>query len=201
MEEPGGLQSMGSLGVGHDQATSLSLFPFMRWRRKWQPTPVFSPWESQGWGSLVGCCLWGRTESDTTERLSSSSSSKVLGDFPGGRNAGDPNLIPGWGRSPWDDWLPFPVFIGFPSGSDGKQSACNVGYLGLIPGLGRSPGGGHGNPLQYSCLENPHGLRSLAGYSPWGCKESDMTELLSTAHKVLDSKSHWDRNFVFTAIS
>ena len=116
-------------------------------------------------------------------------------------NQESPNLIPGWGRSPWDDWLPFPVFIGFPSGSDGKQSACNVGYLGLIPGLGRSPGGGHGNPLQYSCLENPHGLRSLAGYSPWGCKESDMTELLSTAHKVLDSKSHWDRNFVFTAIS
>ena len=44
---------------------------------------------------------------------------------------------------------------------------CNVGDLGLIPGLGRSPGGGHGNPLQYSCLENPHGQRSLAGYSPW----------------------------------
>ena len=49
----------------------------------------------------------------------------------------------------------------------------------LIPGLGRFPGGGHGNPLQYSCLENPHGQRSLAGYSPWGCKESDMTEQLT----------------------
>ena len=48
-------------------ATSLSLFTFMRWRRKWQPTPVFLPGESQGWGSLVGCHLWGRTESDTTE--------------------------------------------------------------------------------------------------------------------------------------
>ena len=47
-------------------------------------------------------------------------------------------------------------------------------------GLGRSPGGGHGNPFQYSCLENTHGQRSLAGYSPWGCKESDMTEQLST---------------------
>ena len=67
-EGPGGLQSMGSLGVGHDRATSLSLFPFMQWRRKWQPTtPVFLPGESQGWGSLVGCRLWGRTESDTTE--------------------------------------------------------------------------------------------------------------------------------------
>ena len=67
MEEPGGLQSMGSLRVGHDWATSLSLFIFMHWRRKWQPTPVFLPGESQGRGSLVGCCLWGHTESDTTE--------------------------------------------------------------------------------------------------------------------------------------
>ena len=66
-EEPGGLQSMGLLRVGHDWATSLSLFTFMHWRRKWQPTPVFLPGESQGWGSLVGCRLWGRTESDTTE--------------------------------------------------------------------------------------------------------------------------------------
>ena len=66
-EEPGGLQSMGSLRVGHDWATSLSLFTFMHWRRKWQPTPVFLPGESRGRGSLVGCCLWGRTESDMTE--------------------------------------------------------------------------------------------------------------------------------------
>ena len=67
----------------------------------------------------------------------------------------------------------------FPGGSDGKASACNAGDLGLIPGLGRSPEE-HGNPLQYSCLENPHGWRSLAGYGPWGRKESDMTERLST---------------------
>ena len=66
-EEPGGLQSMGSLRVRHDWATSLSLFTFMHWRRKWQPTPVFLPGESQGWGSLVGCHLWGHTESDMTE--------------------------------------------------------------------------------------------------------------------------------------
>ena len=45
--------------------------------------------------------------------------------------------------------------MGFPGGSDGKESTCNAGDLGLIPGLGRSPGGGHGNPLQYACLENP----------------------------------------------
>ena len=67
MEEPGKLRSMGLLRVGHDWATSLSLFTFMHWRRKWQPTPVFLPGGSQGWGSLLGGRLWGRTESDTTE--------------------------------------------------------------------------------------------------------------------------------------
>ena len=66
-EDPGRLQSMGSLGVGHDRSTSLSLFTFMHWRRKWQPTPVFLPGESQGRGSLFGCRLWGCTELDTTE--------------------------------------------------------------------------------------------------------------------------------------
>ena len=71
-EKPGRLQSMGSLRVGHDWPTSLSLFTFMHWRRKWRPTPVFLPGESQGRGSLVGCRLWGHTESDTTELTSSS---------------------------------------------------------------------------------------------------------------------------------
>ena len=66
-EDPGGLQSMGLLRIGHDWATSLSLFTFMHWRKQWQSTPVFLPGESQGQGSLVGCCLWGCTESDTTE--------------------------------------------------------------------------------------------------------------------------------------
>ena len=66
-EEPGRLQSMESLRVGHEWATSLSLFTFRHWRRKWQPTPVFLPGESQGQGSLVGCRLWGRTESETTK--------------------------------------------------------------------------------------------------------------------------------------
>ena len=66
-EEPCRLQSMGSLRVGHDWATSLSLFTLTPWRREWQPTPVFLPGESQGRGSLVGCRPWGRTESATTE--------------------------------------------------------------------------------------------------------------------------------------
>ena len=68
---------------------------------------------------------------------------------------------------------------GFPGGSVGKESACNAGDLGLIPGLGRSPGGGHGNPLLDFYLENPHGQRSLVGCSPWGPKESDTIEWLT----------------------
>ena len=135
-------------------------------------------------------------------------------------NAGDPDSIPGSGRSPGEgigyplqyswaslvaqmvknlpavqetrvqslvrkipwrrDRLPPPVFMGFPGGSAGKESSYNVGDLGSIPGLGRSPGGRHGNPLQYSGLENPHGQRSLAGYSLWGCKGLDTSERLST---------------------
>ena len=69
-------------------------------------------------------------------------------------------------------------------GSDGKESAFNAGDLGLIPGLGRFSGGGHGNPLQYCCLENLHGQRTLASYSPWGCKELDTTEWLSTSQII-----------------
>ena len=74
------------------------------------------------------------------------------------------------------DRLPTPVFLDSPGGSEGKDSACNVRDLGSTPGLGRSPGGAHGNPLQCSCLENPHGQRSLVGYSLWRHKESDTTE-------------------------
>ena len=66
--------------------------------------------------------------------------------------------------------LPTPVFLGFPGDTDSKESACNARDLGLIPGLGRSLAGGHSNPLQYSCLENPHGQRSLVGYRPWVAK-------------------------------
>ena len=70
------------------------------------------------------------------------------------------------------------VYMGFPRSSVGKESACSAGDLGSIPGLGRYPGGEHGNPLQYSCLENPQGQRNLAvaDYNPWGQKELDTTE-------------------------
>ena len=65
----------------------------------------------------------------------------------------------------------------------GKESTCNAGDTSSIPGLGRSPGGGHGNPLQYSHLENPHGQRSLSGYSPKGRKELDTTKVTARVHR------------------
>ena len=74
------------------------------------------------------------------------------------------------------------VHLGFPGGSERKESAYNADS---IPVLGRSPGGGHSNPLQCSCLKNPHGQRSLVGYSPWGHKESNTTEQLSTIIHLL----------------
>ena len=67
--------------------------------------------------------------------------------------------------------------MGFPGGADDRESACSAGDLGSIPGLGRSPGGGHDNPLQYSGLESLHGQRSLVGYQSMGSQSSDMTEL------------------------
>ena len=76
-----------------------------------------------------------------------------------------------------------PPSCSFPGGSGDEESACNLGYLSWIPGLGRSPGRGHGNPLQYSHLENPCGQRSLVSYNSRGSKELDMTEQLSTAQE------------------
>ena len=108
---------------------------------------------------------------------------------------------------PLTSYLPdFAIFLyhlyyywGFPGGSDGKESSCNAGDLGSIPGLGRSPGGGHGNTLQYFCPENPHGQRSLAGYSLWGQKELYMTEWLSTAqHYYLLTNSCKSTNLTLT---
>ena len=68
-----------------------------------------------------------------------------------------------------------------PDGSNGKESGCNAGDLVSISGLGRCPGEVNGNPLQYSCLEKPHGQRSLVGCSPWGLKDSDITEVTEYA--------------------
>ena len=89
-------------------------------------------------------------------------------------------------------WLPSAQRIG-------KEFTCNSRDLGSIPGLGRSPGGGHGNPLQYSCLENPRGQRSLAAYSPWGHKKSDMTEQQSTAQHRFDKQGNLYMSFVLSS--
>ena len=74
------------------------------------------------------------------------------------------------------------ILLGFPGGSDGKESACNAGDLCSVSGLGRFPGGGHGHPLQYSFLENP--TDRGAWQAPQGHKESDTTEQLSSAHSI-----------------
>ena len=126
MEEPGRLQSMESRRVGHDWATSLSLFTFMHWRRKWQPTPVFLPGESQGrgaWWAAVSGVAQGQTQ---LKRLSSSSSKHLH------RASQMAQVV----KNP-------PV------------NERDARHLGLIPGSGKCPGGGNDNPLQYSCLGNP----------------------------------------------
>ena len=85
-------------------------------------------------------------------------------------------------KIPWRrDRLPTLVFLGFLGGSDGKESTYNVADLGSTPELGRSRRQRLGNPLQYSCLEYPHEQWSLVCYSPWGCRQLDMTGQLTTA--------------------
>ena len=105
---------------------------------------------------LLFCVVWGFLGSSAGKESSC--------------NAGDTSSIPGSGRSPGEGRsYPLQYSWAFP-GSNGKESAYRAGDQGPMPGLGRSPGGGYGNPLQYSGLENPHGPRSLAGYSPWVTK-------------------------------
>ena len=148
--------------------TSLSLFPFMHWRRKWQPTPAFLPGGSQGRGSLVGCRLWGGTESDTTERLHFHFSLSCPGEGNGNplqRSClENPRDSGAWWAAVYgvtQSWTQLKQLssssqvILMPVGSEGKASACNAGDLGSTLGSRRSPGEGNGNPLQYSCLENP----------------------------------------------
>ena len=117
-EEPGRLQSTGSLRVGHGSAASLSLFTFIHQRRKWQPTPVFLPGVSQRWGSLVDCPLWGHTESDTTE----ATQQQQQQGFPGGASGKEPacqcrrckryGFDPQVGKISWRRaWQPTAVFL------------------------------------------------------------------------------------------
>ena len=97
-------------------------------------------------------------------------------------------MVPGVWSPSWLKLLPSKVTSHFPGGSDSKVSAYNVGDPGSIPGSRRSPGEGNGNPLQYSCLENPMDRRAL-GYSPWGPKELDTTERLHFHFKVTSTVS------------
>ena len=94
-----------------------------------------------------------------------------------------------WVRKiPWTmERLPTQVFVSFPGALDGKESTCNVGDVGSIPGLGRSPRDRKGYPLQYSTLEN-----SMDCISPWGCKESDSSEQLLMAHSRMNQLHYSD---------
>ena len=108
-------------------------------------------------------------------------------------NTGDPCPITWVGNIPWrEDRLPTPMFLGFPDDSDGKESACNAGDLGLIPGSGRSLGGGHGDPLQYSCLENSMD-RGAWQDTVHGVTKSNTTERLTFHPKVKGSGYLWDK--------
>ena len=149
MEEPGGLQSMRSPRVGHDWATSLSFFTSMHWRRKWQPTPVFLPGESQGQGSLVGCCLW-VTQSRTQLKWLSSSSRDIHNKMFYFHNRRILECSTRFHNVFRLTTTQVALVVKSPSASAG-----DVRDMGSIPGLGRFPGGGHSNPLHYSCLENP----------------------------------------------
>ena len=102
-KEPGGLKSIGSRRVGHDWATSLSLFTFMRWRRKWQLTPLFLPGESQGRGSLVGCCLWGRRVGQDWHDLAAAAAA--------GAELLESNFTGGFSCFPVHHWGPFVVSL------------------------------------------------------------------------------------------
>ena len=139
--------------------TSLSLFTFIYWRRKWQPTP---------WAILVF---------------------QPIKNLP----AMQETLLQflGWEDPPKKGWTIHSIisWASLVAQSVKKKCTFNVGDLGSIPGLGRSPGGGHGNPFQYSCLEHLLGQRSLAGYNPWCCSESDMTEQFSTAQDMLCNRN------------
>ena len=147
----------------------------MHWRRKWQPTPVLLPGESQGWAK----CFTTRSPWEKAQFVGFADFHVVnvptVVDFSWQRirlQYRRPHFNSWVGKIPWRrDRLPTPVFWGFPCGSAGKESACNVGDLGLIPGLGGSPGEEKGYPLQYFGLEN-----SMNCIVHGGCKELDTTK-------------------------
>ena len=142
MEEPGRLQSMGLLRVGHNWATSLSLFTFPALEKEMATLVWKIPWTKEPGGLCYS--PWGRKESDTTEQLTHTHTQMIK-----------------WGLSQW---------------LSGRESACNAGDSGSIPGLGRSPRGRHGNQLQHSCLENP------TDTGAWWAMEHTVAESWRTEH-------------------
>ena len=143
---------------------SYSGLPQRRW---WHPTPVLLPGKSHGWRSLVGCSLWGRKESDMTERLHFHLSLSCIGEGNGNplqcSCQENPRDGGAWRAAVYGvsqsrtrlKWLSSSSSSsGLPRWLSGKASACNAGEVGLIPVSGRSPGEGNGNPLKYSSLEN-----------------------------------------------
>ena len=154
------------------------------WRRQWHPTPLLLPGKSHGPRSLVGCRPWGREESDTTEWLHFHFSLSCIGEGNGNplqcsclENPRDGGAwwaaVYGVAQSrTWQKRLS----SSSSSGSVAKNLPSNAEDTGWIPESGRSPRGGHGNSLQVFLSEKSYGQKSLVGYSPWGCKESDITE-------------------------
>ena len=184
MEEPGSLQSMRSLRVGHNWATSLSLFTFMDWRRKWQPTPVFLPGESQGRESLVGCRQWSRTESDKTEVTAAAAAATVVLEktLESLLDSKEIKPVNPKGNQPW-------IFIGRTDAEvpilchlmRRAYSLEKILKLGKIEGQrrrGRQRMRWHhrlnGHEFEQS-LGDSEGQGSPVWCSPWGNKESDMT--------------------------
>ena len=134
----------------------------------------------QGWNPGLLNCKW------ILYPLSHKGSRRILGwvAIPSAGDLPNPDIEPGFPTLQVDS---VPAEL---PGSDSKESACNTGDMGSIPGLGRYLAGGHGNQLQYSCQKNPQGQRNVAVYSSWGLKESDMTERLSIHMVIYSDKDY-----------
>ena len=153
------------------------------WPHRHQPTRLPHPWDSPDKNTGVGChlllqCMKVKSESEVAQ--SCLTLCDAMDCSPPGYS-----WFNSWVRKfPWTrDRVPTPVFLGFSDGSDGKEFACSETWDWSLT-WEDSPGGGHGNLLQYSCLKNPHGQRSLVGYSPWGSQRVglDWATKRSTAH-------------------
>ena len=167
IEEPGVIQSMGSQRVGHDLWTEHN-------NKYMQYVCVCVQYLY-----MVVCSFTYYTHTHTRASLVAQLGKNIC------LQCRRPKFNSWVGKIPWRmDRLPTIVFLGFPGASDSKESTCNARDLCQILVLRRSPGGGHGNPLQYSSLQKSHGQRSLAGYSPQGRKVSDTTEQLNTAQHI-----------------